>query len=58
MSNELQAKARNAFRELVELNDEEKMFLDDGQLVEIFEREKERRQTFEYVKNISNVEHK
>ena len=41
MSNELSNKAKNVFKTLVDLNDDEKVFLEDGSLHERFRKDLE-----------------
>ena len=41
MSNELSMKAKNVFKTLVDLNDDEKVFLEDGSLHELFRKDLE-----------------
>lgn len=54
MSQQLTTKAQNLFKNLVDVNNEEKVLLEDGSLKDLLEKEKEHRQTFEYVKNITS----
>ena len=54
MSQQLTSKVKNVFKNLVDVNNEEKVLLDNGSLRDLLEKEKEHRQTFEYVKNITN----
>ena len=50
MTNELSLKAKDCFKKLVDLNNDEKVLLDDGSLHDLFQRDNDARQTFEYVK--------
>ena len=54
MSNDMALKARNVFKTLVDLTDEEKVFLENGQINELLEKERLHRQTFEYVRESDN----
>ena len=50
MSNDMVFKARDVFKTLVDLTDEEKMFLEGGNIHELLEKEKLHRQTYEFVR--------
>lgn len=54
MSNDLAFKARDVFKTLVDLTDEDKMFLEGGQLHDLLEKERKNRQTFEFVRESDN----
>lgn len=58
MSNELSMKAQNVFKQMVDLKDDEKVFLEDGSLRDLFQRDNEARQTFEYEKHNTLIEEK
>ena len=58
MSNDMALKARNVFKTLVDLTDEEKVFLENGQINELLEKERLHRQTFEYVRESDNQQFK
>ena len=51
MSDELTIKARNTFKKLVDLTEEDKVLLEDGSIHELLEREMQHRQTFEFAKD-------
>mmetsp|Transcript_38793 Transcript_38793/g.50790 ORF Transcript_38793/g.50790 Transcript_38793/m.50790 type:complete len:115 (+) Transcript_38793:494-838(+) len=51
MSTELSIKAHQVFKKLVVIEDDERIFLDDGSLRDLLTREEAKRQTFEYVKH-------
>ena len=54
MSNDLAFKARDVFKTLVDLTDEDKMFLEGGQLNDLLEKERLNRQTFEFARESDN----
>ena len=54
MSYELTSKAKMAFQNMVDLEDDEKVLLEDGSLRDLLEKEKVHRQTFEYVKSVTD----
>ena len=54
MSEDLAQKARDIFKTLVDLTDEEKMFLENGKINELLDKEKLQRQTFEFVRESDN----
>ena len=43
-------KARDVFKTLVDLTDEDKLFLENGKIEELLDKEKQNRQTFEFVR--------
>ena len=58
MSNDLAFKARDVFKTLVDLTDEDKMFLEGGQLNDLLEKERLNRQTFEFARESDNQKYK
>ena len=56
MTNELSLKAKDCFKKLVDLNNDEKVLLDDGSLHDLFQRDNDARQTFEYIKQSNQIE--
>ena len=54
MSEDLTQKARDIFKTLVDLTNEEKMFLENGKINELLDKEKLQRQTFEFVRESDN----
>ena len=50
MSNDMVLKARDVFKTLVDLTDEDKLFLENGKIEELLDKEKLNRQTFEFVR--------
>lgn len=57
LNNELVLKAKNMLKELVNFTDEDKVFLEGGDLNDLIEGDKNRRQKFEYAKD-SKTEHR
>ena len=57
LNNELVLKAKNMLKELVNFTDEDKVFLEGGDLNDLIEGDKNRRQKFEYAKD-SKAEHR
>lgn len=48
MSSEMSLKAHYVFKKFVAINDDERIFLDNGSLHDLIEKDKNNRQTFEY----------